>query len=45
MMLGTSHMTNKYMDVDEYCDGNDKDNTSNERSLSKKSMLFWIMCL
>ena len=32
MMLGTSHMTNKYIDVNKYCDANDTDNATNERS-------------
>ena len=31
-MLGTSHMTNKYIDVNKYCDANDTDNATNERS-------------
>ena len=46
MMLGTSHMTNKYIDVNKYCDANDTDNATNERSSKqKKSTLFWIVCL
>ena len=28
MMLGTTHMTNKYTDVNEYCDDNGIDNTT-----------------
>ena len=36
MMLGTSHMTNKYIDVKKYCDANDTDNATNERSSKQK---------
>ena len=36
MMLGTSHMTNKYTDVNKYCDANDTDNATNERSSKQK---------
>ena len=36
MMLGTSHMTNKYIDVNKYCDANDTDNATNERSSKQK---------
>ena len=37
MMLGTSHMTNKYIDVNKYCDANDTDNATNERSCKQKT--------
>ena len=36
MMLGTSHMTNKNIDVNKYCDANDTDNATNERSSTQK---------
>ena len=36
MMLGTSHMTNKYIDVKKYCDANDTDYATNERSSKQK---------
>ena len=29
MMLDTSHITNKYIDVSEYCDDDDDDDTDN----------------
>ena len=35
-MLGTSHMTNKYIDVNKHCDANDTDNATNERSSKQK---------
>ena len=41
-MLGTSHKTNKYINVNEYCDYDDMDNTTNiafhiiEQSMKQK---------
>ena len=41
MMLGTSHMTYKYIDVNKYCDANDTDNATNERSSKQKINVIW----
>ena len=38
-------MTNKYIDLNKYCDANDTDNATNEQSSKQKSTLFWIVCL